>query len=532
MSATLPVTVPDAPASQRLAVGFGVAWAAWAGAAAVFLWVMTQVWAALPEMNDRFLIPAASGWLMWRNRPRWRATPSRPAILGFGLVLAAVILAPLGWFLLVQVGARPVLLWWLLSALNLAAFGLLVMQAGWRKAWQAAFPLAFCYLALPAPGKLQGPLQMQLKEYTTRAAVAALPWLGIPTERHGHTLQLPSGRLGVVDACSGVRSVTALTAIALLVSYLRGFSLLRTALLVAATMAIVVVSNSVRVIVTGALQEWVGVELTQGWAHDLLGYLVILVGLALIVCVSSLLVGKAPVESPSAPADSESRPARGGAAAALVLATSLAACLWTEQFRSDHRAAMRLDSLPMQLGDWTGRDAPVPPMVEDLLKCDQIVHRVYEGPLGQEFSLYVMFWATPLSTAHLHHPDICMTCQGWTIETSRVRHVSIGEGRQPIPISVRTYRQGSARTLVFYWSQAGREVLPDGVEESAANSGFGWIVTMLSGRASLERTSRLSVRLEMDAGMTSERSEALLAEICPVVAQAIYSLCPWAVPGQ
>jgi hypothetical protein len=86
--------------------------------------------------------------------------------------------------------------------------------------------------------------------------------------------------------------------------------------------------------------------------------------------------------------------------------------------------------------------------------------------------------------------------------------------------------------MVFYWTQAGREVLPDGAEDSPAHSGFGWIATMLSGRASLERTSRLSVRLEIDAGMTSERNEELLARICPVVAQAIYTLCPWAAPEQ
>ena len=138
------------------------------------------------------------------------------------------------------------------------------------------------------------PIQARLKEYTTTATAATLPAIGIPAERRGHVLVLPSGKLGVVDACSGVRSVTALAAIALFVAYLRGFSILRGAFLVFATMGIVVVSNSIRVILTGIIQEKISSELAHGWAHDVLGYAVILVGLGLIVLVSGWMARMVP----------------------------------------------------------------------------------------------------------------------------------------------------------------------------------------------------------------------------------------------
>src|SRR5262249_41872338 len=138
--------------------------------------------------------------------------------------------------------------------------------------------------------RVQTSIQLRLKEYTTSATAAALPAIGIPVARRGHVLDLPSGPpLGVVDACSGVRSVSALTAIALFVAYVRGFSIWRGGWLVLATVGIVVISNSIRVIVTGILQQTLGAVYAQGWAHEALGYAVILVGLALIVGVSSLL---------------------------------------------------------------------------------------------------------------------------------------------------------------------------------------------------------------------------------------------------
>src|SRR5207253_7609210 len=97
----------------------------------------------------------------------------------------------------------------------------LLLQVGWPRTRLLLFPLAFCALALPTPDALQEPLQWKLKGVTTAGAAAVLPRLGVPAEPHGFTLTLPSGELGVVDACSGALSLNALTAISLLIAYVR-----------------------------------------------------------------------------------------------------------------------------------------------------------------------------------------------------------------------------------------------------------------------------------------------------------------------
>src|SRR5438067_235486 len=108
---------PRSPPITRSVRAYSIAWALLAAASLAVLWVLWHVWMSLPEMNDRFLIPLAAAWLAKRNAPRWRTTPSRPAPIGLIFVALGALLGPPAWYLLVQVGLRVLLLWWLAGAL-------------------------------------------------------------------------------------------------------------------------------------------------------------------------------------------------------------------------------------------------------------------------------------------------------------------------------------------------------------------------------------------------------------------------------
>ncbi len=481
------VAVPTRPAFARTA-----AWVVVAGGACALLAVLAfDVWPKRPEMGDRFLIPIASGVLVYLLRPRWRATPRRPAAAGLvAVATGSMALAPPAWYLLVQVGPRTLLLWWLGVALALVVLGLLAITDGWRPAAVVAFPVLFALFALPTPDNLQARLLPALKDATTAGAATLLPWLGVPAVRSGlgFTLTLPTGQLGIVDACSGALSLTSLLAIAVLTAYVRlifrrDFTVIRGIVLIGLTIPIVVVSNTVRVVVTGLLHEHVGPAAVQGAWHDLLGYLVVLVGFGLILGTSQVLAtrtknpippatlpetggGEKPLESAS---PSHLGKGAGGAAswllvvALLVLLPTAAACLWSEQFRQRHVDIADLNAVSLSLPGWDGRDEPVPPDVAEMLKCDQIVHREYTDNLGRAAEVYLMFWATPASTAHMHHPDVCWPARGCTLASGRVRPVIFAADHEPLRISVRHYETPQRnREIVFYWTQNGNAVLPDG----------------------------------------------------------------------
>lgn len=522
---------------------FRAGWGVLALAAAAMLWVMVGVWASQPEMNDRWLIPAASVFVAYRLRPRWRSLPARPSLWGLPVLALGAAAFPPAWFLLVHVGPRVILLWWLLAALGLAAFGLAILQSGWARARLLFFPLAFTFFTLPVPDIVMAPLQRVLQEGTTSSAAAALSWCGIPVQRLGFVLRLPSGDLGVVEACSGVRSVTALTAIAVFVAYLRGLGLVRGVVLLVLSFGVIVVSNAARVIACGLLMENVGRWAIEGVYHEALGILVVLFGLSLIVLISGGLVRRrantrtADGTTDTNPVSAGASPApglgvrRGSAVALALLVVAGVGCVWSEQFRQAHREEVQLERLSYELAGWRGEDTPIDPAVAEMLKCDQIIRRTYSNALGQEVQIYIMFWATPASTAHIHHPDVCFPNHGFEVTHAAVQPIPLGPTRPQLLVSSRLYTHRPHSSLIYYWTQRGKEVLPDG-KEPPGNlwTEYAWIAALLTGRAPPDRQARLSVLLGMDVTGATEAAETRLTTFTTALASEVYRICPWGLP--
>src|SRR5262249_51270944 len=102
--------------------------------------------------------------------------------------------------------------------------------------------------------------------------------------------------------CSGVRSVTALTAIAAFVAWWRGFGFVRGVILVVLSVPVIAGVNAIRVIISGLLQEHVGQEYVRDQWHEALGVAMVLLGLALIVGLAGLLARRNLTPQPPSPA--------------------------------------------------------------------------------------------------------------------------------------------------------------------------------------------------------------------------------------
>lgn len=525
------------PTVARLAAEspFLIAWALLAVGVAALGLALQPVWAANPELADRFLIPLAAGWLIYRAVPRLKAEPRRPSAWGMVLLVPGAAAFALGWYLFVAAGSKPIVTWLLMLAIIAAIIGMATVHGGWRRASLLLFPLLFCLFALPVPGRIYRPLEQRLRVITTRAAEVALPVVGIPVTRSNFALIKADGeQLNVVDACSGIRSITALTAIAVFVAYLRGFGVGRGVLLVLLTMAVVVVCNSARVIVTALLLEHVGAWAIAGVYHDALGVAAVLAGLGLIVLLSGWIAPRGDVSQPAAVAASPAHAASPlvGIVALTTLAAALGVCLSSERWREDYHAYLRTEDFADRLGGWQGRDAAVPKEIAAELNCTQVVRRQYrnDSGLGEEVEVWVMFWADASATANLHHPDICYEFSGWERRGSRTATVTLPDGRH-LSVSVRDMaRRGEEQTL-FFWTQHGSHVLPDGVEAGETMSGHSWILKLLSeGRKPVERGARLSVLIGTQTRGSSAAGEHILREFAPKFATDLYRVAPWAAP--
>jgi len=133
--------------------------------------------------------------------------------------------------------------------------------------------------------KIAFPMQL-FGSYLTEKVVA---FLGIPLFREGNVLHLANTTLEVVEACSGLRSLTTLFALSAIFAILSSHTTTQKWLLFLAAAPIAIFANIFRLSATAVLASKYGGDIAQGFLHDFSGLVVFAVGIILLVTVSNVM---------------------------------------------------------------------------------------------------------------------------------------------------------------------------------------------------------------------------------------------------
>lgn len=235
-------------------------------------------WWDEPDYSHGFLVPLFSAFLLWRRRDALRQVTLRPSWTGMPILCASLCVLIAG-----SLGAELFLQ--RISLLGVIT-GLVVWCWGWRMARAAAFPIALLLLMIPLPGvvyyQLVFPLQIMASELATRFLHAINLF---PVLREGNILVLPSNRLEVAEACSGLRSVLSLLTITVIYAYLAEQNNFTRWILCLLVLPIAVFGNAGRVVFAAISSELAGASTVEGWAHFLSGlFLFFFSTLLLLLC--------------------------------------------------------------------------------------------------------------------------------------------------------------------------------------------------------------------------------------------------------
>jgi len=166
-----------------------------------------------------------------------------------------------------------------LAALVIYAWGLRQVVAWW-------LPAALLALSVPLPEVVLGSIALPLQLKASSLGAALLSWRGLPVHLDGNVIRLPGHDLFVTEACSGLRSLTALLSIGVLL----GGVLLRHPVsriaIIALAIPVAIVVNGVRVFVTGFLVAFVDPSLADGFTHITEGWLLFLVAFAILAVIT------------------------------------------------------------------------------------------------------------------------------------------------------------------------------------------------------------------------------------------------------
>lgn len=231
-------------------------------------------WLHDPDYSHGFLVPLFSIFLVWRNRRALARLRIRPSWWGLAAMAGALAILVIG-----KLGAE---LFLTRSSIVLLLAGVALFFLGWRWLRALLFPLAFLFLMIPIPALLYDQISLPLQFFASHVASSLLTLVGVPVLRDGNIIHLPAMTLEVAEACSGIRSLISLVALALIYGYLLEPAMWRRAVLVAAAVPIAVIANALRIMGTGLLVEYWSPEMGTGFFHAFSGWLVFVFALFLL----------------------------------------------------------------------------------------------------------------------------------------------------------------------------------------------------------------------------------------------------------
>jgi exosortase len=271
-----------------------------AACAAALLWAY---WPRLVEMAERwthdsqyshgYLVPVLAGVILWRRRATRPTVAANGSAWGLALVGGAAALRLAGAFFYVS--------WLETISLLPGLAGLCVLAGGWRLLRWALPGVAFLAFMVPLPYQAEVAFANPLQRLAAVTSTYALETLGFPAVAEGNIIRLNDVSVGVVEACSGLSMLLVFAALATAVALLGRRPLADRLAIAASAVPIAVAANTLRITVTAILHETVGVELVNRVFHDLAGWLMMPLALAMLA-VELLLLGRLlrPEEAPPA----------------------------------------------------------------------------------------------------------------------------------------------------------------------------------------------------------------------------------------
>ena len=104
-----------------------------------------------------------------------------------------------------------------------------------------------------------------------------------------------------------------------------------------------------------------------------------------------------------------------------------------------------LERLPLQIGGWTGQEAPLDEAIVRATNTDAHISRRYSRHnTSENISLYVAYGVRARDLMP-HRPEVCYTGAGWTLVDKRSMELFLGDGMK-MPCSVFQFSRGTLNT--------------------------------------------------------------------------------------
>jgi len=181
-------------------------------------------------------------------------------------------------------------------AMILTLFGVVLMLTGWRVMKYAWFPIAYLICGIPWPPLVYSYIASPLQVLAAGVAVNALRFTGVTAYRSGTKIHMastsitePMRTLNVAEACAGLRSLMTFITVGVAVAFLSARPLWQKIIITVSAIPIAIFCNVMRVAGQGLLDHYVSEQLSQSFAHQFVGIVMLIPAFFMILAVGWVL---------------------------------------------------------------------------------------------------------------------------------------------------------------------------------------------------------------------------------------------------
>src|SRR4051812_39985270 len=250
------------------------------------LWLKTNPISGEANWGHAFFVPLIGIYYLYLNRDALLKARVRTAYEGLLIMIAGLLIFGYG----IWPGQNDFVKDF---AMVVTLFGLVAFMCGWEVMKIAWFPIVFLVCAIPWPGLMYSKVALPLQQLAAVAAIKVLNILGVESYREGTKLIIVNGLkmrvLNVAEACTGLKSLMTFISVGAAVAFLSSRVTWQKIVITLSAIPIAIFCNMMRVTGQGILDHYWSEKLSEGFAHQFVGLIMLIPAFFLILLVAWIL---------------------------------------------------------------------------------------------------------------------------------------------------------------------------------------------------------------------------------------------------